>query len=180
MVGTIINLKKISMKLTIKSCFVIAFLVLGFSCKKASDTPGLNDYRPDVPVTVPNAWDYRPQPTIQASKAVGGVIKIILEVPSGRTIKEISKVAATTSYGLLQGASNVGTASSNLYVAGPLPGTNTNQITFTSSITEYMAKTGLTATPGSNAELTRPFYFILTLDNGQVVIPEPVRVFVID
>jgi len=168
------------MKSIIKLIYITVFFTVFVACKKASDSPGLNDYRPNIPVTVANATDYRPQPAIQVSKAAGGTIKIVLEVPSGNIIKEITKVAATTSYGLLQGATAVGTASANLYVAGSLQGNGTNQITFNTSIAEYMTKTNTTTTPVSNADLTRPFYFMLTLGDGQVIIPEPVRILVVD
>ncbi|NNU33423.1 hypothetical protein HK413_03285 [Mucilaginibacter sp. S1162] len=58
---------------------------------------GLTDNRPAVPVTVANARDYRPDPTVFASRATGN-ITITLSIPasSGRTIKEITRVSVNT------------------------------------------------------------------------------------
>lgn len=151
------------------------------SCKKDGFTP-MSDVKPDIPVTVTNASLYRAQPTIQVSKAAGGTITITMQVPSssGRTIKEITKVAASTTYTAVQTATAVGTGSTQLYIQGPIAGNNSNQITFTTSIADYMTRTATTTIPASNAELARQFYFMLTLDNGQVIIPEFVRVFIVD
>jgi hypothetical protein len=162
----------------------IAFLLLGSlaSCKKDGQVQIENSY-PATPITVTNPSLYRPQPTMIVSKAAGGQISITLQAPQGRTIKEITKVATGTNYGALS-ATTVGVTTNtvqNLYAAS-IP-VNSNQATFTTSLTEFFQKNtgtqvGTSAT--SNAELGRQFYFQLTMDNGEVVVPEFVRIFVVD
>ena len=149
------------------------------SCKKDGFN-GLTDVKPAIPVTVSNATEYRPTPAVRASKAGGGVITITLQVPSGHVINEITKVAASTTYTAVQNATTVGSSSTQLYKAGPFAGNGSNQSTFTTSISEYMTRTATASTPASNTELARQFYFVLSVDNGQVIIPEPVRVVVTD
>ena len=146
------------------------------SCKKDGFGP-LTDTRPEIPVTVVNVFDYRPQPTVKASKAENK-ITITLQVPvsSGRTIKEITKVAASTNYAAVQGTT---VGPTGLYTNTPIPGSG-NTVTFTTTIDEYKTKTSTTTTPASNALLARNFYFVLTLDNNEVIIPTPVRVWIVD
>lgn len=146
------------------------------SCKKDEFGP-LTDTRPEVPVTVANVYEYRPQPTVKASKAENK-ITIVLQIPaeSGRTIKEITKVAASTNYTAVQGTT-VGTT--GLYTNVPIAGSGTS-VTFTTTIDEYKTKTGATANPASNALLGRNFYFVITLDNGAEILPMPVRVWIVD
>ena len=145
------------------------------SCKK-EDFNGLSDVRPDVPVTVTNAIDFRPEPTVSTLLSGTGAIQIILSIPagSGRTIKEITKVAASTTYTQVQGTTG-------LYTNIPIPGNGTT-VTFNTSLTEYFTKKPVSASnPAAkvNTELANRFYFYLTLDDGSVVIPETVRVFVL-
>ena len=152
-------------------------LVAGMSsCKKDGFGP-LTDTKPEIPVTVANVYEYRPQPTVKASKAENK-ITIVLQIPasSGRTIKEITKIAASTNYTAVQGTT-VGT--NGLYSNVPIPGSGTS-VTFTTTIDEYKTKTATTATPASNALLTRNFYFVITLDNGTEILPTPVRVWIVD
>lgn len=158
----------------------LTVLVLGFSaCKKEGLNP-LSDFRPEIPVTVSNVFDYRPNPTVKASKA-DDKITITLQIPqsSGRTIKEITKVAAATAANFtpLQTATTV--SASGLYSNTPISGNGTS-VTFETSFTEYKTKTATPATPASNALLARAFYFLLTLDNGETIIPQFVRVWVVD
>ena len=152
-------------------------LVAGMSsCKKDGFGP-LTDTKPEIPVTVANVYEYRPQPTVKASKAENK-ITIVLQIPasSGRTIKEITKIAASTNYTAVQGTT-VGT--NGLYSNVPIPGSGTS-VTFTTTIDEYKTKTATAATPASNALLTRNFYFVITLDNGTEILPTPVRVWIVD
>jgi hypothetical protein len=162
----------------LKFSITLFFLVVSImSCKKDGFGP-LTDNRPAIPVTVANAVEFRPGPTVNASRATN-TFSIVLEIPaaSGRTIKEITKVAATA------GSSEplvTGTAS---YIAAPIAGNNSTKITFNTSLTEYTTKTGV-AVPGNNpptnaVELTRQFYFLVTLDNGVTIITQQVRVLVI-
>ena len=147
------------------------------SCTKQKTNP-LADIRPDVPVTVTNATDYRPDPTVTTSLAGGGAIQIILAISgqSGRSIKEITKIAASTSYAKIQGAGTTG-----FYVAAPIAGNGTS-ITFNTSITEYFSKNPVSSSnPAAkvNNELALRFYFLITLDDGSKLITMPVRVLVL-
>ena len=153
--------------------FLLLTTVVMVSCKK-DDFNGLSDVRPAVPVTVTNAIDYRPEPTVSTSVAAGGAIQIILSIPasSGRTIKEITRIAISTTYTKIQGTTGLW--------ATAIPATGTTY-TFNSTLTEYTSKGGgavpaISTTAGT--ELTNRFYFMLTLDDGSVIIPEPVRVLV--
>ena len=162
------------MKKNIKFLSVLFLTVMMVSCKKDAFN-GLSDVRPAVPVTVTNAIDFRPEPTVSTSISAGGVIQIILSIPasSGRTIKEITRIAISTSYTKIQGTAG-------LWNAAPIPASGTTY-TFTSSLTEYTAKGGGAVPPVSTTagtELTNRFYFMITLDDGSVIIPESVRVLV--
>lgn len=153
-------------------------ILLG-SCTK--ETGPLSDLKPAVAVTVTNAIAFRPEPTVGASKSavvspgVFGPITINLSIPasSGRTIASITKVAANTTYSAIQSTGTTG-----FYTTAPIPGNGTTA-TFTTNLTEYVAKTGQAIT-ASNTELTRRFYFLITLDDNTTVISESVRVLVFD
>lgn len=158
-----------------KSFNLIAILLLMtsiFGCKKEAFN-GLSDIRPAIPVTVTNAIDFRPEPTVAASASGGGQIQITLSIPSssGRTIKEITKVAIGTSYTQIQSTGTTG-----FYNTAPIP-VNATSYTFTSSFAEFTSKGG-GAIPAVNNELPKRFYFLITLDDGTVIIPESVRVLV--
>ena len=160
-----------------RNIFSLAVIAMSFaSCKKDGFGP-LSETRPDVPVTVANVYDYRPQPTVKASKAENK-ITIVLQIPAstGRTIKEITKVAASTNYTAVQGTT---LGPTGLYSNTPIPGSGTS-VTFTTTIDEYKTKTSTTTTPASNALLARNFYFVITLDDGSAIIPTAVRVWIVD
>jgi hypothetical protein len=163
------------------SAFVLAVALI--SCKKEGFN-GLSDIRPAVPVTVTNAIDYRPEPTVATSISGGGSIQIILSIPatSGRTIKEITRIALGTSFTKIQGTAG-------LFNSAPIP-VNSTTWTFNTSLTEYTAKGG-GAIPGAGlntangqisttgaTETSQRFYFLITLDDGTQIIPEPVRILV--
>ena len=146
------------------------------SCKK-QDFNGLSDIRPAVPVTVTNAIDFRPEPTVSTSISAGGAIQIILAIPasSGRTIKEITKVAANTTYTQIQSTGTTG-----FYTSAPIP-VNSTTYTFNTTLAEYVLKgPGVIPTVSTTVgtELAKRFYFLITLDDGSVIIPESVRVLV--
>ncbi len=158
--------------------FSICLSAVLFSCSK-KDTVGVNTANiPAVPVTVTNAMAYRPEPTVSTSKSGGGAIQIILAIPaeSGRTIKEITKVAANTTYTQIQSSGSTG-----FYNAAPIAASGTTA-TFNTTITEYIAKAGpITPNPpASNAELPKRFYFLLTLDDNSTIVTSSVRVLVLD
>ena len=170
------------MKKLIQINIAIALMLLAVSCKKTEGFNSLSDQRPDVPVTVANAYDYLPSPTVKASKAENK-ITITLQIPaeSGRKIKEINKIAASTTanYTAIYSGTAVGTGTTQLWSNTPVA-VNATSYTFSTTFDEYKAKTGTTATPASNAFLGRDFYFLLTLDNGQTIIPMYTRVWVVD
>ena len=163
------------------SFFIVMASLLFMGCKKEGFGP-LTDNRPDVPVTVANVYDYRPAPTVKASKAENK-ISITLQIPSGtgRTIKEVTKIAASTTanYTAIYSGTTVGTSTSQLWSLTPVP-VNATSYTFSTTFDEYKTKTGTTTTPASNALLGRDFYFLITLDNGQTIIPQNIRVWVVD
>lgn len=144
-------------------------------CNCTKQVGPLDDVRPSVSVTVQNASDYRPEPTVTTSKGGGGAIQIVLTIPqnSGRTIKEITKVAASTSYTQIQS-----TGATGFYKTTPIAGSGTT-VTFNTSLTEYTTITK-DKVPASNSELPKRFYFLITLDNGSVIVANPVRVLVLD
>jgi hypothetical protein len=165
------------MKINIKSILFSGLLIamMGSSCKK--ENISLENKIPEIPVTVANKFGTFTAPAVSTSFGAGGAIQIILEIPasSGRTIKEITRVAANTSIGSVQ-------VSTGLYNTAPIPGNGTT-VTFNTTLTEYFAKAGGTpytlATSGTATSfLAKNFYFMITLDNGQVIIPTHVRVYV--
>ena len=150
-------------------------IAAGFlSCKK-DEVGKTADSKPAIPVTVQNAMAYRPDPTVSSSKTAGGAIQIILSIPagSGRSIKEITKVAAGTSYTQIQSTGTTG-----FYTSAPITATG-NTATFNTTLAEYVAKAAGTI-PASNNELAKRFYFLLTLDDGSTIVTTPVRVLVLD
>ncbi len=162
----------------------IVLFVCGLSaCKKDGFGP-LTDSRPEVPVTIANVFDYRPAPTVKASKAENK-ITITLQIPSssGRTIKEVTKMAASTTanFTAINSGTAVGTAIGSLWSITPVA-VNATSYTFTTTFDEYRVKTATAASTviASNALLPRDFYFLLTLDNNQTVIPQNIRVWVTD
>lgn len=157
----------------IKLIPILSMVFILGSCTKQTIGP-MMDIKPTIPVTVSNAIDFRPDPTVSTSKSAGGAIQIILSIPEGlgRTIKEITKVSASTSYSLVQSASGA-------YNAAPIPGTGTRSITFNTSLTEYVAKAA-GVIPAANSELAKRFFFIVTLDDNQQIVTEATRVLVLN
>lgn len=166
-----------------KNFKILSFLVLMItlvSCKK-EDFNGLSDLRPAVPVTVTNAIDFRPEPTVTTSKSAGGSIQITLSIPasSGRTIKEITKIAVATNYSQIQSTGTTGFYTTTPPFT-PIP-VNSTTYTFNTTLAEYVLKgPGVIPTVSTTVgtELAKRFYFLLTLDDGTVIIPESVRVLV--
>lgn len=155
--------------------FLLLIVTMGTSCKKEAFN-GLSDVRPAVPVLVTNAIDYRPDPTVSTSKAAGGNITITMSLAqnSGRTIKEITKVAASTSYAAIQSTGTTG-----FYTTAPIA-VNATSFTFNTTVAEYVTKGPGVVPASTNSELAKRFYFLLTLDDGSIVIPQPVRVLYLD
>jgi hypothetical protein len=167
----------INIKRTVRFLFLVGVLA---SCSKQKGFgPNYSDYTTAaVPVTVQNAIDYRPDPTVPTAVAGDSSIKIVLAIPasSGRTIKEITKVATSSSYAAIQSTGTTG-----FYNVPVIPGSGTT-VTFTTSIKEYYVNNPVSKTnpaPATNSELTFRYFFRLTLDDASVVYPTPVRVLVL-
>ena len=159
-----------------KSCGILLLLAVLAGCTKTKGFGPKSANQPDIPVTVENAVDYRPDPTVTTSLADSS-IKIVLAIPStsGRTIKEITKVATSSSYAQIQS-----TGATGFYTAAPIAASGTS-VTFTTSIAEYYVnkpKTSTNPAPKVDSELTFRYYFLLTLDDGTTIVTEPVRVLV--
>ena len=162
-------------KNTIAIC--LAAMLIFSGCKK-DEFNFLSTSYPDVPVTVSNLFGmYNGFPTVSTSVSGGGAISITLNIPAstGRTLKEISRVSTATTpnnYKVVQ-------VSTGLYNTAPLPASGTS-FTFTTTLAEYTNKTGAAVTTSGTATsfLGRYFYFLITLDNGQQLIPVPVRIYV--
>ncbi len=170
------------MKMQVGKLSVLLIILSFIACKKQESFGALTDLKPAIPVTVANVYENLNSASVKASKAENKIV-ITLQIPaeSGRTIKEITKVAAATtgSYSAIYSSTTV--SSSGLYSNTPISGSGTS-VTFTTTFDEYRSKTGGTANTvyTSNALLARDFYFLLTLDNGETIIPQFVRVWVVD
>src|SRR6185436_20110349 len=154
---------------------LIALVVIGSVACKKEEVGKTGDSIPSNAVTVTNAIAFRPDPTVSTSKSGGGAIQMVLTLSSesGRTIKEITKVAANTSYTQIQSG-----GSSGFYNAAPIP-VNGTTATFTTTLAEYVTKAA-GVIPASNFELAKRFYFLLTLDDNSTIVTTPVRVLVLD
>jgi hypothetical protein len=149
--------------------------LLAGGCTKQKGFGYGTDNVPSSAITVQNANDYRPDPTITVSLSGPGTITITLSLAatSGRTIKEITHVAASTTYSKIQGTTG-------FYNAAPIAGTGTT-VTFTTSLTEYLSKFPSPPNPAPkvNTELANRFYFLVTLDDNSTVVTFPVRILVV-
>jgi len=164
--------------LQLLAAYFLALLTALPGCTKQSGFGPKSDSRPAVPVIVQNATDYRPDPTVNTSLSGGGNIQIVLAIPStsGRTIKEITKVATAITYTQIQS-----TGSTGFYTKTPIPGSG-NTVTFNTSLTEYFMKnppTGVNPPATANKELAFRFYFLITLDDNSTIVTRPVRVLVL-
>ena len=163
-----------------KSIIAVCFSLIIFlsSCEKKDVYNWNSVSQPAISVTVSGLYGtYNGVPTVATSVSGGGTITIKLDIPStsGRTIKEITRVAAgsnVTNYVVVQ-------KTTGLYNTAPIAGSGTS-VTFTTTLTEYATKTGQTVPTAGTATsfLSRYFYFLITLDNGEQLIPVPVRVYV--
>jgi hypothetical protein len=160
-------------------CLLLLVAVLGSCSKQKGFGPNYSDYNGGTtPVVITNAVDYRPDPTVTTKLSGDSSITMVLSIPasSGRTIKEITKVATAGSYANIQSTGVTG-----FYNVPAVPGTGTT-VTFMTSIAQYFVNNPTsTANPAAtaNAELALKFYFRVTLDDGSIVYPTPVRVLVL-
>jgi hypothetical protein len=163
-----------------KTAIIVMGAIVINSCRKQDIDP-LLDNRPAVPVSITNATAFRPDPTVTTSLAAGGNISVVLSIPpsSGRTIKEITRIAASTSYTKIQSGGSTG-----YYENVPIV-VNGTTYTYNTTVADYFVKFPATAATGSNpparanAELALRLYFLVTLDDGSQVVTTPVRILVL-
>ena len=170
------------MKNTLNKGFLIALLVvLNFACKEDNQFSELvRDNRPTVSITYPGTTSYGFNPFIVSSLAAGGPIQFTLSIPasSGRTIKEITKIVGGAT-GINVATLNAATATS-AYPAAPIAGSGTTAV-FTTTIADFKKKyASVATTPVDLPNYTEiQFIFLITLDDGTQIVPEPVRVRIV-
>jgi hypothetical protein len=158
------------------SSLLLSVAVLAACSKQKGFGPNYPDYNGgNTPVNVTNSIANRPDPTVSASVGGDSSITVILTIPSAsnHTIKEITKVATSSSYKAIQS-----TGATGFYPVSAIPGNGTT-VTFKTSLGVYHSvypkeKFSL------NTELVNRFYFRITLDDGSIVYPTPVRVLVLN
>ncbi|MFD1144205.1 hypothetical protein ACFQ4C_23975 [Larkinella insperata] len=164
-------MKKITFQLLLLALVALA----GTSCKDDYVYSELvQDNRPLVPVTFPGSTTYGFDPYYETSVAGGGNIKITLSIPasSGRTIKEISKIAAgatSINAGTLRTAGN--------YNANPIA-VNGTTAEFTTTLKDFATKRPtVPITPVALPNFREiAFIFLVTLDDGSQITATPVRI----
>ena len=158
--------------------FFLAVAVTAGCTKQSGLGPNYADYNPPAaPITVTNAVDYRPDPTVSTSLSGDSSITITLALTggNGKTMTQITNVIGASSYAPIQ------SATSKWYNSAPIAATN-NSVTFKTSIAEYFSHYPVSsANPAAkaNVELSNRFYFSITLGDGSVVYPTPVRILVL-
>lgn len=166
------------MKLTIIKGFLLATLALSsFACKDDLVYSDLvRDNRPAVPVTFPGTTTYGFNPFVLTSLSAGGKIEFTLSIPStsGRTIKEITKVVGGGT-GINIGTLNTATATT-AFNTTPIAGSGMT-VVFSTTIADFKKKYPTVATtPVALPNYTEiQFIFLVTLDDGTQIIPQPVR-----
>lgn len=158
--------------------FLVAImLILGLgSCKQQYDYLSLRDAVPVDVITVDNAVYYERIPFVTTSQSAGGNIEIVLKLADGspNTIKEITRVNASSTNKAIN-ATSVQTTT-GLYNTAVITGGG-KTVSFKTSIAEYLKKKGLMALPlTGTTPYDLQFYFLVTLDNGQTIIPLETRV----
>lgn len=135
-----------------------------FSCE--SDYGPFNrDNRPEIPLQFTNTTSFGHDPYIQVTE--GEEIRFEMQIPenSGRTIREITRVAAGLT-ALNPGALN----NEGNYIETPIPGDG-NRVTFTTTLEEFRAKRpGATVTVPEQGHTEIAFFFLVTLDNGETIV----------
>jgi len=157
------------------SSYLLLLVVVLFSCTKQKGFGPKSDNIPTNVISVQNATDWRPDPTVTTSISGGGNIQIVLSLPAGskRAIKEITRVATATNYAKIQGTTG-------FYTSGAIAGSGTT-VSFTTTLTEYFTKNPVTgANPAAkpDTELALRFYFLVTLDDNTTIIAPGVRILV--
>ncbi|GAB2555664.1 hypothetical protein [Spirosoma areae] len=170
------------MKKYIPKALLVALLISGsFACKDDLVYSDLvRDNRPAIPVTFPDATTYGFNPYITTSLAAGGNIQFTLSIPasSGRTIKEITKIVGGGT-GINVATLNAATAAT-AYNAAPIAGSGTTAV-FVTTLADFKKKyPAVATTPVALPNFTElAFLFLITLDDGTQLVPQPVRVRVV-
>jgi hypothetical protein len=156
---------------------IALMLTLAFgSCKKDYDYLSLRDTVSSDAISVANVAYYERFP-FTTTQAVGGKIEIVLKLDDANpnNIKEITRVNASSTNVAIN-ATSVQTTT-GLYNTAPIPGSG-KTVTFTTTVDEYLKKKSLTALRASSAgvPIDLQFFFLVTLDNGQTIIPIETRV----
>ena len=156
--------------------FALSMALLCSCSKQKGFGPNYSAYNGgDVPISVQNAVGFRPDPTVTAS--VNGdssiTVNMVLASTTGRTIKEITKVATSSSYAAIQSAGTTG-----FFPVPVIPGSGSS-VTFKTSLSIYHSVYPKEAFK-LNTELVNRFYFRITLDDGSIVYPTPTRVLVVN
>lgn len=166
-------------KITIQFLLLSVLAFAGISCKDDYVYSELvRDNKPAVPVTYTGATTYGFDPYYEVSTAAGGNIKISVSIPasSGRTIKEITRVAA--------GATSINVATLNTvaqnYITAPIAGSGTT-VEFTTTLKDFATKRPAVAiTPLALPNFREiAFIFLVTLDDGTQIVAQPVRIRVL-
>ena len=156
------------MKKTIALLYSLAALFIFTACE--NDYGVFNsDNKPEVPVTFPGTTTHGFNPYITRSIAdTTSAIEFTLAIPSEspRSIKEITKVAVGAS------SINPGTAVEGTYISEPILG-NGKTATFSTTFQE-LREAVPAALLASGQEVA--FMFVVTLDNGDTIIPVQVRI----
>lgn len=156
---------------------IALMLIVGLgSCKKDYDYLSLKDAVPADAILVSNANYYERIPFVTTSISAGGKIDITLKLDNASfaNIKEITRVNASSTNRAINATSVQVTT--GLYNTAIIAG-NGKSVTFSTTIDEYLKKKGLTALQATaTAPYDLQFYFLVTLDNGQTIIPLETRV----
>ncbi|HEX8330168.1 MAG TPA: hypothetical protein VF629_21725 [Hymenobacter sp.] len=125
----------------IKTCALVLLSVGIFSCEKDYG-PGLGpleDSVAEIPVTVTNATTIERFPVVTTSVGGGGNITIELAIPADKgTIKQITKVATSSSVVALNLANINSTVPVSSLNSAPINGNGTNAITFKTTLADYL------------------------------------------
>ncbi|MBD2700997.1 hypothetical protein IC229_10150 [Spirosoma sp. BT702] len=163
----------------IKGLFLALLAITAFACKDDLEYgPLVRDNKPAVPVMFPGATTWGGNPFIEVSAAGAGAIKFTLEIPSstGRTIKEITKVAGG---GTAINAASLNTAAAVINAA-PIAGSGTTAV-FQTTLNDFKTKfPGVSVAPGTPTVPREIAYiFLVTLDDNSQIVTQQVRVRVI-
>nr|WKN38299.1 hypothetical protein K4G66_06235 [Tunicatimonas sp. TK19036] len=151
----------------------LAMSVVWFSSCEDDYGTFLEDNRPEVPVTFPNATTYGYAPFIEVPIS-NGTIEFVMEIPeeSGLSITQINQVAGGPSVNV-NNLDPTADNSSVFYQNTPIPG-NGNQATFTTTIADVNLAIGDSLVVDDEIQ----FIFEIQLSNQEVIIPTEVRAFI--